>query len=157
MKSYLNSVMMKKVNLKYSFIYIGIVLMSFSALSQETVIIVNNDNPVETMKSIEVKLYYMRKVKQVWPDLGEQIVPVGSSVDSPARKLFLSKIMKLSSKQLDAYFKQRQFANGEALPPALGSDEEIIKYVSENKGAIGYVSQAAFSASGGVVKSVLSQ
>jgi ABC-type phosphate transport system substrate-binding protein len=128
-----------------------------SLVAQEVVVIVNKDNPVSTMSQIEVKLYYMRKIKQQWPALGVAILPVGLKSDSPAKSSFHSVIMKMSESELEAYFKQRQFSNAEAMPATFNSENDIIDYVSRNKGAIAYVSKASYEASSGKVKSVLAQ
>ena len=130
---------------------------SDQAMAQNMVVIVNKDNPVSSMKQIEVKLYYMRKIKQEWPALGIAVLPAGLSTSNPAKSTFLAEIMKMSASELDAYFKQRQFANAEPLPATFSSETELIEYVSKNKGAIAYVSKGAFDSFGNGVKSVLTQ
>lgn len=128
-----------------------------TAKAQSMAVIVNNDNPIGSMKQIEVKLYYLRKIKQIWPGTDSSIQPVQMSTNSDAKSTFLSAILKMSEEEVAAYFKQRQFANAEQMPPSFSNDAQVIKYVSENKGAIGYVSQSALSSAGGAVKSVLAQ
>lgn len=127
------------------------------ANAQTVAIIVNTQNPVEQMSQIEVKLYYMRKIKQTWPGLGSVIIPVGYRPDSPFKQAFLSQIMKMSNSALDSYFKQREFANAETIPDQLMSEAEVIDYVSKNTGAIGYVSIAALDGAKNKVKSVLTK
>lgn len=139
---------------------IGISLLLIAGIStskasaQDFVIIVNQANTISTMKSVEVKLYYMRKIKQQWPDLGVAILPVGLSTDNSAKQAFLSNVMKMSASELEAYFKQRQFANAEALPASFATEEELIDYVARNKGAIGYVSKVAYDAKSSKVKAI---
>lgn len=125
--------------------------------AQEVVVIVNSENPVASMSQIEVKLYYMRKIKQQWPAMGIAILPAGLSANSSAKSGFLSQIMKMTDSELAAYFKQRQFANAEAIPEKFSSETELIAYVANNKGAIAYVSQSAFENADGGIKAVLSK
>lgn len=124
---------------------------------QSMVVIVNNENPKESLKQIEVKLYYLRKVKQVWPGTQESIQPVVLSNNSSVKETFLANVLKMPEAEVTAYFKQRQFANAEQMPPSFSTEADVIKYVSENKGAIGYVSQSAYNSSSSLVKSVLEQ
>lgn len=131
-----------------------LVVSGFTAASQEMVVIVNKENPVDAMKKIEVKLYYMRKIKKSWPDLGEVIRPAGLSMDNDARKEFLSTIMKMDQSQLDAYFKQVQFSTGDKVPPLFPSEEELIEFVVAHKGALAYVSTASYNEHKGKVKAV---
>lgn len=122
--------------------------------AQDFVVIVNNSNGISSMKSVEVKLYYMRKIKQQWPEMGVAILPVGISSNQKSKEAFLTTVMKMSDSELDAYFKQRQFANAEALPATFATEEEVIDYVAKNKGAIGYVSKAVYDAKSTKVKAL---
>lgn len=143
-----------KKSLLSLFVFVFFIGIGYSAASQEMVVIVNNSNPVSTMKKIEVKLYYMRKIKKSWPDLGKSIQPAGLSEDNAARQEFLSTIMKMNQGQLDAYFKQVQFSTGDKMPPMFATENELIEFVSTNEGALAYVSTSVFNASGGKVKAV---
>jgi len=128
--------------------------LGFTATSQEMVVVVNKENPVSTMKKIEVKPYYMRKIKKSWPDLGEAIKPAGLSIDNGARKEFLSTVMKMDQAQLDAYFKQVQFSTGDKVPPLFATEQELIEFISNNKGALAYVSTASYNSNKDKVKAV---
>lgn len=136
---------------------IFISLGTTTVAAQDVVIIVNPSNSVNSMSQIEAKLYYMRKIKQKWPSNGERIQPVMLSGSGSAKASFLTKIMKMSDSELNGYFKQRQFANGEKLPQEFSSETELINYVSENVGAIGFISKSAFDNAAGKVKAIYTQ
>lgn len=125
------------------------------AFSQEMVVIVHSENPVSSLRQIEAKLYFLRKIKQAWPGSGANIQPVTLKEDTGISSAFLSKVLKMSEQEVDAYFKQRQFANAETMPSSFQSENQVIEYVRENTGAIGYVSKEFFEASGEGVKVVL--
>lgn len=145
-------------NLKIKLILACFILVlgsiSLKAQAQEMVVIVNNANPAESMKQIEVKLHYMRKIKKRWSN-SEAILPVQLVGKLDANQIFLAKVMKMSQTEVAGYFKQRQFSNGESLPEKFDNESELIDYVSENIGAIGYVSKSAYDSSSSRVKAIL--
>jgi len=118
------------------------------------IIIVNNDNPTGEMSVGQVKLYYTRKIKKRWPKTNASIKPVALKKSS-SKTAFLSSVLKMSASEVDNYFKQRQFANAEAPPVQFSSDAEVINFIVNNPGAIGYVSKAGYNAASGKVKAVL--
>lgn len=126
-----------------------------NAQSNDIVIIVNSDNPVEEMTAGKAKLYYLRKVKKRWPEIEKNIKPVDQAGNSELKSFFLSKVLGMPEAEVNNYFTQRQFANAEKPPIKFSSEDEVIKYVSENMGAIGYVSKQSFSRANGKVKAVL--
>jgi ABC-type phosphate transport system substrate-binding protein len=132
------------------------VIGSNTALAQEKiVVIVNKENPVATLNAGQAKLYYLRKVKRIWPTINEPIKPVTRKGNAPVKNTFCNKVVAMSPTEMENYFTQRQFANSESLPMELNSDAEVINYVAENKGGIGYVTEAAYNAAKDKVKAVL--
>lgn len=125
------------------------------AKGQELVVIVNNDNPVVEMRQIEAKLYYLRKIKKVWPEMDANIRPASLSPGVSIHEAFLKKVLKMSGPEVNAYFKQRQFANAEQVPPSFQSEQQMLDYVKETPGAIGYVSKEFYERIKGQVKGVL--
>ena len=144
-------------NLIMAVIVLGTIMLT--GINQEAqaqiVVIVNNDNSTENMSAGKVKLYYLRKIKKRWPSNNASIKPVNLKGGS-AKTSFLG-LLKMADSEMAQYFKQRQFANAEAPPVNVASESEMIKYVSENAGAIGYVSKATYDANSSKVKAVLTQ
>jgi ABC-type phosphate transport system substrate-binding protein len=126
-----------------------------SAPLSELAIIVNAENPVTTMTASQVKLTYLRKINKRWKELNKNIMPVDRKSDNEVRKAFLKEIVQLSSDEMARYFTEREYQNAEAPPVKLSSDEEIIEYVENNIGAIGFVSKSSVKSSN-KVKVVLS-
>lgn len=60
----------------------------------------------------------------------------------------------MSPEEVDGYFKQRQFANAESPPVEVSNENEIVEYVSNNGGAIGFVSASVAEANKGKIKIV---
>jgi hypothetical protein len=82
------------------------------------------------------------KTSTRWPD-GETIRPVDQRPDSPVRKAFSDGILRRSVAAIRSYWQQRIFSGRGVPPPELDSDDAVVKYVSEHRGAVGYISAAA--------------
>ena len=74
-----------------------------------------------------------------WPD-GETIRPVDQRSDAAVRKAFSESVLKRSVTAVRSYWQQRIFAGRDVPPPELDSDDAVVRYVSEHRGAVGYVS-----------------
>ena len=79
------------------------------------------------------------KTSTRWPD-GESIRPVDQRSDSAIRKAFSESILKRSVSAVRSYWQQRIFSGRDVPPPELDSDDAVVRYVSEHRGAVGYVS-----------------
>lgn len=130
-------------------------ISSPNAVQSELAVIVNADNPVATMTASQVKLTYLRKINKRWKELNKNIIPLDRKTDNEIRKSFLKEVLQMTSDDYSRYFTEREYANAEAPPVKLSSDDEIIEYVENNIGAIGFVSKSAIKA-GGKVKIVFS-
>ncbi len=103
------------------------------------VVIVNSANNTAALTKSEVKLTYLRKINKRWPGINKNIVPVDRRDMPETKKLFLAKLLNMSSQDMTRYFTEREYMNAEMPPVTFSSDAEIIDYVGENVGAIGYV------------------
>lgn len=74
-----------------------------------------------------------------WSD-GEPIRPVDQRPDSTVRKAFSEGILKRTVAAVRSYWQQRIFSGRDVPPPELDSDEAVVRYVTEHRGAVGYVS-----------------
>ena len=102
-------------------------------------IIVNANNTTSEMSKSEVKLIYLRKIKKRWPGINKNIIPVDRKDLPETKKIFLSKLLNMTEQDMNRYFTEREYMNAEMPPVTLSSDAEIIEYVANNIGAIGYV------------------
>lgn len=74
-----------------------------------------------------------------WPE-GSTIRPVDLHATARVRSAFSSALLKRSVTAMRSYWQQRIFSGRELPPPELDSDDAVVRYVSANPGAIGYVS-----------------
>ena len=125
----------------------AIILATTSSFTNKTngelVVIINSGNPVVTMTASQVKLTYLRKINKRWKELNKNIVPLDRKSDNEMRKTFLKEILQLTSDEMSRYFTEREYQNAEAPPLKFTTDNEIVDYVENNIGAIGYVSKSA--------------
>lgn len=132
-----------------------LIFLSTSALTpfqnDAGVVIVHPSNPMSTISAGQAKLLYTRKIKRLWPN-NSPIKPVAFKGKAELQTAFYSKILGMSPEEVESYFKQRQFANSETPPTEVGSEADMINYIADNPGAIGFVSSSAAEAAKGKVK-----
>lgn len=115
------------------------------------VIIVHPSNPTAEISAGQAKLLYTRKIKRLWPT-NKPIRPAAFKAKTDLQSAFYAKVLKMSQEEVEQYFKQRQFANSETLPAEVSTENEMITYVADNEGAIGFVSAAVAEANKSKVK-----
>jgi ABC-type phosphate transport system substrate-binding protein len=77
-----------------------------------------------------------------WPD-GGHARPVDQSKSSPVRDAFSREVLGKSLAAVEQYWTQAIFS-GRAVPPVeKRTDADVLAYVRENPGAIGYVSASS--------------
>lgn len=115
-------------------------------LELDVAIIVNNNNPVEKLSVTEVRLFWMKRgTQKVWPGLKTNVLPVDRKGSSPEKTLFYKIVVKLTEAEVDSYFAAKQYQSNEAPPVKLNSDKEVLQYVTDNKGAIGFVKASSLT------------
>jgi len=123
-------------------------------------IIVNRENPLQSMTQREVSDLYLGRVRS----FGESMKETSWSAsiyeqpeDSHLREIFFRCLNGMSIKQLNAYWARLRFS-GEVLPPkALPDSKAVVEAVKRDRNAIGYVhsSEAPDSVKNDAVKIVL--
>jgi ABC-type phosphate transport system substrate-binding protein len=104
------------------------------------VVIVHPNNPNAALSRRFVADAFLKKVTR-WPD-GSVIKPVDLPPDSNARAHFSDEVLSRSVSAVKSYWQQIIFSGRDVPPPELANDEDVVKYVAQNGGAIGYVSGA---------------
>ncbi len=132
---------MKKI---YKATILTIILFFFSSgyiLGQNYKVIVNKSNSVTSLTKKDASDYFLKK-KTRWIDK-TSVRPVDLSSNSSVREGFSQSVHTKTVAQVRAYWQQSVFS-GKASPPVeLKTDADVINYVKNNKGAIGYVSSSA--------------
>lgn len=88
----------------------------------------------------QLSLIYWRK-QLYWPK-GQRIKPVNLSTEHALRLQFSQKILGSAPKSQIDYW-NGQYFNGVLPPYSVKSEEAVLRYVAQTKGAIGYVNACA--------------
>ncbi len=109
-------------------------------VSAEILFVVNKSVPVDTLDKTEIKRIFLGE-RSVWPD-GEEIKLLIQD-KTAVQKEFTRKYTQKSEAQFRNYWRKQMFTGKGILPEILSSDEAVLDFVSNTKGAIGYVSPKA--------------
>lgn len=112
----------------------------------EVVIIVNPKNTMETLNPPEVREYWLKRgTKKRWKGFDAAVYPVDRKQKCPEKDFFYKKILDLTFDDVEAYFEAKHYQNAEAPPVKYGTDKEVINYVAEQAGAIGFVNKTSIT------------
>jgi ABC-type phosphate transport system substrate-binding protein len=121
-----------------------VILFSSVLLAQQVMsfkIVINKNNPVTKITRAEVSNIFLKK-KPKWPD-GEKMMPVDLVSTNPLREIFSQRVHQKSVSAIKIYWQKKIYA-GTGLPPAeRKNDTEVLVYIRNHSGAIGYVSANA--------------
>ena len=101
-------------------------------------VIVNASNPVTSLSLTDVSQLFLKRTTR-WSG-GSTVVPVDLPAASAVREEFSRQVLGRPTFAVEAYWHKLIFS-GQAVPPLTkASAPEVVAYVRENAGAIGYVS-----------------
>ncbi|MBI5642378.1 MAG: substrate-binding domain-containing protein [Deltaproteobacteria bacterium] len=107
--------------------------------SEQVAIIVNRANPVEKLDAREINKIFTNKTL-LWPD-GTPITLYDLSIGDPLRSVFSDEILGKTPDMVAEEWAHLKIANQAKNPPqTMKSQALIIRRISREKGAIGYVS-----------------
>jgi ABC-type phosphate transport system substrate-binding protein len=105
------------------------------------VIIVHPSNPTTGISRKFLVDAFLKKTTR-W-EHGEVIRPADQPADSAVRRKFSEEILKRSVAAVRSFWQQAVFSGRDVPPPELNTDEDVVKYVANHAGAVGYVSGTA--------------
>ena len=118
------------------FFFLLLILLPPGIEAADFVVVVNKNNPVESMDRSEIKKIFLGK-KTFWAD--GQGIDVLLQADGDVHRSFVFKILNKSTIQLSLYWKQALFS-GTGIPPRKLPDNLSVKEaVASNPKAIGYI------------------
>lgn len=112
-----------------------------AAGASEFVVIVHPDNPRTAVERAFLAKAFLKEVSR-WPH-DEQVQPVDLGRDSPTRARFSERVIGRSVAAVRNYWQQRIFSGRGLPPPEMSSDEQVVRFVLEHRGGVGYVSPRA--------------
>jgi ABC-type phosphate transport system substrate-binding protein len=114
-------------------------------------ILVNRSNPVENLSFAELRKVFLGEQNH-WSD-GHRITVVMLESGKPERQVVLTLIYRMDDRDFNAYFLHHVFTGDvHAAPTTLATPTEVLKFVSNVQGAIGYLRTTAADESVKVVR-----
>ncbi len=101
------------------------------------VVIVNAANPATQIDREELSRLFLKKVT-FWGE-GLPALPVDQPAAAPIRAGFSHEILLRNVNAVRAYWQQRIFSGRALPPPVKDTADEIVRFVRDNPGAVGYV------------------
>lgn len=112
-------------------------------------LIVNPATAVTQTSRAKAGEMFLKKTTR-WPD-GHAVMPIEPSGKSPVRQRFTLEVYGKQVIAISAYWQQMIFSGKGVPPPERSNDADIVAYVRDTPGAIGYVWAGADTASVRVV------
>ena len=110
----------------------------FAAEPADFKVVVNGANTMTEIDVGNLSRIYLKETAS-WPD-GSEIFPVDMAPDTELRREFSKAVHGREVAAIKSYW-QRQIFSGKATPPQeFSSEEDLLFFVSEMPGAVGYVS-----------------
>ena len=103
------------------------------------VVIVNKANPVSSLSESEVSRYFLKKSK-TWND-GVKVEPMDLAEKHRVRQRFSQDIHGRVVSAIKSYWRQQVFSGRSAPPAEVRLEGDVLGFVSNIRGAIGYVSE----------------
>jgi ABC-type phosphate transport system substrate-binding protein len=107
-------------------------------------VIVNNANETTSLAKKELSQLFMKKTAK-WGN-GTPVVAVDQTEKSPARERFTQEVHGKSVAAVKSYWQQQIFSGRDVPPVEKNSDAQVVAFVKQNAGAVGYVGETADTA-----------
>ncbi|MGY0615635.1 hypothetical protein [Vibrio sp. FJH11] len=137
--------------------YLTLLLIILSSIplkgwSQDLVVIVNKENPLNTLTKHQLIDLFMGRTPY-FPS-GGAVVKLDAPSSSEVRKAFYHSLVDMSLTEVNAYWARLMFS-GRATPPMqVPQEQDIVKLVANNSNAIGYVPKGSYGEGNNDVKVV---
>lgn len=127
-----------KMKTKIYYILFFLVTLSFPVLSQT--VIVNSSNSVSQLSKATLRNIYLGNTSN-WEN-SKQIIITDYVASNELRNSFSETYLNLSPKRVSMIWIKVSLSGKTVPPKVFHTEEEIIKYVAENDGAIGYIASS---------------
>jgi ABC-type phosphate transport system substrate-binding protein len=127
-------------------VVIGAALLALLALpalaaAGDFVLVVNPSVKATAVHRSDVARLFLREATE-WPG-GEHVKPVDQVRTAAVRQEFTQKVLHRSLGEVEAFWTKAIFSGRAVPPPQKKNDGEVLAYVRETPGALGYVDASA--------------
>jgi ABC-type phosphate transport system substrate-binding protein len=111
----------------------------FADEQNDFVVIVHQSNPYSEITIEELSNIFLKKISR-WKHSDELIYPLDLLEDAPIRIVFSKVVHGRKVSSIKAYWQRQIFSGREIPPPEKETERDILEFISQKTGAIGYVS-----------------
>ena len=127
------------------------ILLTSTAFAASIAVIVHPSNSLSDASKDEIKRLFLSKTDAI---KGKKLKAVAQNSSQPIRIVFDEDVLGKNPSKVKAYWARMVFTASGMPPPELDSNTAIIKWVSENPDAIGYIEDSAVNDSVKVLKNL---
>lgn len=126
---------MKNINKIFVLLFIS---FSVSLFAQETVVIVNNSVKESTLSKNDIKKIYLGKT-DAWEDGSNVHLAYLDPISTELGSKFFSDVVDVTFQKFSKIWIKKVFSGYGSKPAKFSEEKAIINFVSQNKGAIGFI------------------
>jgi ABC-type phosphate transport system substrate-binding protein len=104
-------------------------------------VVVNAGNPATSITREQLSQIFLKRV-DTWPN-GAQAEPVDLAPSAAPRVAFTTMVHHKAVGAVRAFWQQQIFSGRDVPPPEKDSEREVVAFIKEHVGAVGYVSADA--------------
>ena len=101
--------------------------------SDGILVVANTTQPHTDLSREQVRNLFMGA------SVGYQLYPVALPPQNRTRSLFNAKVIGMAESRIQSYWAQMKFTGRLTPPDEVSNEEEMLKYLNENEGSIGYL------------------
>ncbi|NLD36762.1 MAG: hypothetical protein GX654_07835 [Desulfatiglans sp.] len=129
-----------RFSIMIGFLLVFLALCETSVLASDTIIVGNKNLSVSTLSKETIQKIFLGE-QTTWED-GSKIKFAYLQVD-PTDKIFLREYMYYTNIRYIRHWRSQVFSGKGEMPPMLQSDAEMLKFIQDNNGSIGFVTGGA--------------
>lgn len=119
---------------RYTVFFLFFLSIRIAAATEGVWVVANVENQAFSLTKAEIRNLYMKSGTTTY-----ELEPVAMSPGNIVRSIFNAKIIALPESRIQSYWAQMRFSGRQAPPVEYDSLEEVINYINNHEGAVGYV------------------
>lgn len=131
---------MAVITARLAFLILVFFLAAAEAQTSKVVIVVNEGGPLITLSERDIRDIYLGEKRFHG---GVKVQPINYG-EGPVKDLFIAAIVKMTPKEYKLHWTRKIFQGGVTAPLIERRASEIVRFVAQEAGAIGYIPAAAF-------------
>lgn len=131
------------MKLRYYLYFAFTIIVSYTVSAEEILVIGNQNVPETSVNKEWIKNVYVGNITK-WSN-NEPIIIVIMD-DKRIHKSFLIEYIKRTPSQFNAVWRYKMYTGANKLPKMIKTEEEVLDFVANNQGAIGYIASEVSTA-----------